>query len=121
MQGEVVDLYLKHNRNINQVPYSSSLYKDTTYYKPYIKYKYKYSGKEFIGTKISYSVHWTQSLTEASELLRGLERGGPVPVYIDPEKPERSVLLINDMMPVNLALIGALFLSLVESMKFYGR
>lgn len=111
IKGTIVELYVKHydpsytGRTGVNYPYTGYQY---TYYKPSIKYKYHFYGKEYMATKISYGVHWTKSLSEASSYLIGLKHGEEIPVYIDPHSPNKSVLIVNDETPIKLPMLMSL-------------
>jgi len=66
---------------------------DGVIYLPKVRYSYKVGAKTYESKKFSYQSLSLNTMGEASDLLRGISKGKTVPVFYDPRKPSRSVLL----------------------------
>jgi hypothetical protein len=83
IRGHVVESY---------VMTSDSTSESGQTHKPVIKYKYTYGGVDYTGDKIAYSFAYGAK-SWADKLVNAYRQGKEINVYVQPNKPKRSVLL----------------------------
>lgn len=89
-------------------------------YTPSVTYEYKVSQIRYIGDRISFGNHAGGSSSLAKSLVRRYRPGIEVPVYYDPDRPERSVLEPGQAPVTFLFLgLGGLFLVLGSVIVFF--
>ncbi|MBB3166888.1 DUF3592 domain-containing protein [Simiduia aestuariiviva] len=59
---------------------------------PKIKYQYRYMGASYIGNKVKYGDLWSTNYRSSNDLLRGVVKGRDVNIYVNPNRPNQSVL-----------------------------
>ncbi|MFK8013475.1 MAG: DUF3592 domain-containing protein [Marinicellaceae bacterium] len=60
--------------------------------KPIIKYQYHYKGSFYKGSKVKYGILWFTHLGKAHAMVSGLKKGSEITVFVNPHRPNQSVL-----------------------------
>lgn len=60
--------------------------------KPYIKYEYTFNGTRFTGKRVAFGGLWSSNYGKSSKKISGIIKGKAVSVYINPKRPNQSVL-----------------------------
>lgn len=68
---------------------------DGTSYLPFVRYRYEFSGEEFVGERYSFSDWGLPSERVAKETVARFPAGAEITAYVDPNQPGRSILDIE--------------------------
>jgi len=82
----------------------SSTNKNGTSYRPYIAYRYKIGGEEYLGDNYSFNPGSSSGSSEANKIIRTYSKGHSFPLYVNPNNPTESVIR-RDLAPNKFLLI----------------
>ncbi|SMF66262.1 Protein of unknown function [Alteromonadaceae bacterium Bs31] len=91
-KGKASEKWRKHPAKIVEVSIETREDDGTEESQPRIKYQYYYMGKMYKGSKVKYGNLWSTKYGEASKLVSGLVNGSEITVYVNPNRPNQSVL-----------------------------
>lgn len=66
--------------------------RNSSYWRPYVYYKFAINGQQHLGSTISYRLHIQTNSKAARTLIAPYTVGSKYPVFYDPSNPKRSVL-----------------------------
>lgn len=61
-------------------------------FRPKIKYQYRYMGSSYKGSKVKYGDLWSENYSKSNDMLCGVVIGSEINVFINPKRPNQSVL-----------------------------
>lgn len=97
IRGHVIDSYM------DLVPSTDGSSQSSNTYKPRISYRYTYEGVDYTSDQIAYAYAYGPK-SWAAKLVSAYSKGKEINVYVQPDKPKRSVLLTG-IKPVSAVML----------------
>ncbi|WP_350338020.1 DUF3592 domain-containing protein [Sessilibacter corallicola] len=92
LKGRASDNWRAHTAKVTDVRIDTRVNDGVEESKPSIKYHYSYMGSSYKGSKIKYGDLWSNNYSNASKMLSGIVKGSNITIYVNPKRPNQSVL-----------------------------
>ncbi len=92
VKGRASDSWRAHTAKVTDVRIDTRINDGVEESKPSIKYHYSYMGSSYRGSKIKYGDLWSSKYGNATTVLSGIVKGSDVTIYVNPKRPNQSVL-----------------------------
>jgi hypothetical protein len=91
--GRLIKCYIEESRSVWHLPWGDAGDDEVDSHVARVVYTYRVAGVEYRSTRLSYQPSRGIRFAEAIARLEGLRAGQDVPVYYDPLRPSRSVII----------------------------
>ena len=91
--GKLSQSWRKHQAKVLDVYVNVRDDEDTQQACPKVKYTYHISGRKFISSKLAYGYLWSYNFANAITHVKGINVGKEIEIYINPKKPQQSVVI----------------------------
>jgi hypothetical protein len=78
-----------------------------------VKYKYGYKGNQYIGDEIYFGYNSSSVEEKSSNLLRSYPEGKEVEVFVNPKRPQDSILIPGIKLSTIIPVLGGFFFTFV--------
>lgn len=90
--GRASEKWKRHPAKVIDVTIDTRVDEGAQESRPTIKYQYRYRGERYKGSKVKYGDLWSANYGEASEMVSGVVKGSKITVFVNPRRPNQSVL-----------------------------